>query len=279
MSWRFAISIVLVCSATLAAAFVLIPRVESPATNNRPPDKQSALDISQGTCQGCHGNTGTRLESIPAAAAIAPAPSQFQEDFADGKLTLNWQTFPFFSPDLIRPISRTDAPDGDGWTGLVTDETYGGFASMSYAGAETLSDYSIEAWIYTEVNSGQVAPIHGLAVRVDPNALRFYRLGVQFGAEPKISFAYVGRDINDFPDYLRSWSAAEIPGGMPASGGWHRLGLRAEGDHFWAYWDNQELPGGPVVDGRISNGYFGIYDNFVGTEQVAQTFVDGITVH
>ena len=278
MSWKNIIPLILVGLTATAVAVLLVPRVESPQIATTPVDKPSTPDTSQGTCQQCHGASGTQREDTAMAPSDSPNTILFAEHFADGKLALNWQVFPFFSPDLIRPVRRIDAPDGDGWIGLVTDQSFGGFASMSYAGEETLSNYSMEAWVYTEVTSSQQAPIHGIAVRVDPKGIRFYRLGAQFGAEPRISFAYVGRDINDFPDYLKTWSAAEIPDGVPSSSGWHRMGLRAEGDRFWAYWDDQELPGGPITDSRIGNGYFGVYDNFVGTQQVAQTFVDAIIV-
>ncbi|MBI2954335.1 MAG: hypothetical protein HYY30_08480 [Chloroflexi bacterium] len=278
MSWKSIIPLVLVGLTVAAIAVVLVPPVESPPFAATSVDKPSAPDTSQGTCQQCHGASGAGREDTANVPSASPDTILFEEHFADGELALNWQTFPFFSPDLIRPVSRFDAPDGDGWVGLVTNETFGGFASLSYAGEETLADHFVEAWVYTEVPPDQQAPIHGIAVRVDPKGNRFYRLAAQFGAEPRISLAYVGRDINNFPDYLRTWSAAEIPGGAPSSSGWHRMGLRVEGDSFWAFWDDQELPGGAITDGRIENGYFGVYDNFVGGQQVAQTLVDAITV-
>ncbi|MBI2863680.1 MAG: hypothetical protein HYX94_03860 [Chloroflexi bacterium] len=278
MFWRKLFPIIFLGLSAATVATVLVPRLRSAPAAITPDDKLAAEDTSSGICQQCHGTGSTEQADTVAALAGTPGPIHFEERFADGKLSLDWQTFPHFSPDLIRPVARPDAPGGDGWAGLVTDEAFGGFASLSYAGEEGMSDCTVEAWIYTEVTAEELAPIHGIAVRVDPKGLRFYRLAAQFRANPRLSFAYVGRDLNDFPDYLRTWTGDEIPGGAPTSSGWHRMGVRVEGDRFWLYWDGQELPGGPIVDGRIEHGYFGIYDNFVGMQKVANTLVDEITV-
>jgi len=209
---------------------------------------------------------------------MTPSTIIFHERFADGKSRLEWRAFPDFSPDPLRPVPRADDPDGDGWAGLVTNQTLGGFASLSYAGPEDLEDYSVEAWVFVDVVSGAQGPLQGIAIRVDPRARRFYRLAARFTTEPSLTLAYVGRDVNNFPVYLRRWKPGEIPGGVPRVSGWHRMKLRAVGAQFWAYWDGSLLPGIPVGDNRIRRGQFGVYATFVGGTQLAQTFVDDLIV-
>ncbi|MDR7519195.1 MAG: hypothetical protein QN131_10515 [Armatimonadota bacterium] len=201
-----------------------------------------------------------------------------REGFAAGSTQVAWQTFPGFSPDPLQPVPRPDAPDGDGWAGLVSNRTLGGFASLSYAGPADLDDYSVEAWVYVDVVEAPQGPLQGIAIRVDPVQRRYYRFSARFNAEPSLSLAYVGRDVNNFPDFLREWQPAEIPGGLPSTGGWHRMKLRAVGDRLWAYWNGVLLPGMPVRDGRIRRGHVGVYATFVGGQQLAQTVVDDLVV-
>src|SRR3972149_6378367 len=228
------------------------------------------------TCRQCHPAGVPPRDGRPTSLLTRPVSSRCEEAFMAGKPQLAWRTFPGFSPDPLRAVPREDAPDGDGWVGTVTNSTFGGFASLAYAGDEGLTDYSVEAWVYIEVVPGRQGPIQGIAIRVDPNGERFYRLGAQLRAEPRLTLAYVGKDVNHFPVYLREWSAADIPGGTPKASGWHRMKLRAAGNKLWASWNDHELPGSPISDSRIRGGYFGVYANFVGGRQLAQTLVDGI---
>lgn len=224
------------------------------------------------------GRARVRLWHLAALIAVQAATVVLHETFADGRLQAAWRTFPGFSPDPLEAVRRADAPGGDGWAGLVSNRTFGGFASLSYTGTLDLDDATVEAWVYVDVVSGPQGPLQGLAVRVDPAGQRYYRLAARFNAEPSLSFAYVGRDVNNFPVILREWSPAEIPGGLPAAAGWHRMRIRAAGSQFWLWWDSVPLPGSPITDGRIPRGAVGVYATFVGGQQLAQTFVDDLIV-
>jgi len=214
----------------------------------------------------------------PNTSPTISVPGEINESFKDGNKQLRWETFPGFSPDQLESLSRADTPEEDGWVGRLTNKTFGGFASLAYSGDENFGNYSIEAWVYVNVVGDEQGPLNGIAIRVDPQDQRFYRLAAQFGSESKLTLAYVGKDVNNFPVYLKEWNASEIPGGPPAKSGWHKMKIRAVGKNLWAYWDGQELPGCPVSDDRIDRGYFGVYTNFVGGQQTTETLVDGIIV-
>jgi hypothetical protein len=215
-------------------------------------------------------------------ASVAVARSEitvfFKEAFYQGNVQLNWQSFPGFSPTRVTAIASKQAPDGDGWVGRISNGTFGGFAALSYAGRPDLSDYSVEAWIFTTVTSDEKGPLNGIAIRVDPVEERFYRLASHFTAEARLTLAYVGRDTNNFPVYLKSWPASSLPGGGPRQSSWNKMKLTASGDSIRAYWNGQELPGSPIRDNRIARGYFGVYANFVGGRQIAETLVDALRV-
>ncbi len=228
---------------------------------------------SDAKCRRCHYHSGP-------LGAVAPARSSSSvvEPFAGPDPRLDWLSFPRFSPDPFSTLRRSDAPNKDGWVGNVDNESLGGFAALAYSGNPDMTDYSIEAWVYTKVTSNSKGPINAIAIRVDPRGERFYRLGAHFTSEPKLTLAYVGADVNNFPVYLRQWGPEEVPGGIPKQGGWHRMKIVADGDQLSAFWDGRPLPGGPVKDTRIASGYFGIYANFVGTAEVTETLADAVVV-
>jgi len=230
------------------------------------------------SCSICHTKTTDRQGKKPPAPAGIPARSTYKESFSNGEPQLDWSAFPGFSPDEMQAVSRGDTPENDGSAGRVTNESLGGFASLSYAGHPELSDYSIEAWVYVIVTPSEQGSLHGLAIRVDPEEQRFYRFATQFGSERKLTIAYVGSDTNNFPVFIKEWDENDIPGGAPKSSGWHKMKIRAIGNNFWAYWDDRELPDCPVSDDRIRAGYFGVYTNFTGGTNVTQTLVDQIIV-
>lgn len=228
---------------------------------------------------------GIWLPGIALALLLAGASSMasggesvYGEHFTQGLLTLDWAPFPGFSPDRLEAVPDAGAPEGDGWAGRVSNAGLGGFAALSYAHRLRYRDVAVEAWIFTPVSGSDRGPLQGIAVRVDPARGRFYRLAVHFTARPRITTAYVGRDSANFPVYLRTWTGEEIPGGPPRESGWHRLTLRAAGDALWAFWDGQPLAGSPIFDARIPRGSVGVYANFVGSQQIAETRVDGLII-
>lgn len=267
---KFLIAIAL--TATVAAVLVVafFPGLKSFA--NR------LLVSAKENCSVCHSKTTDRQEEQPPASARAPIRNTYRDSFSNGEPQLNWYAFPGFSPDEMGVVARNDTPEDDGWAGRVTNQSLGGFASLSYTGHPDLSDYSIEAWIYVIVTPSEQGSLHGLAIRVDPEGQRFYRFASQFGSEQKLTIAYVGSDTNNFPVFIKEWDESDIPGGAPKSSGWHKMKVRAVGNNFWAYWDDHELPDCPISNNRIRAGYFGVYTNFTGGANVTQTLVDQIVV-
>ncbi len=225
----------------------------------------------------CFFSGALALGSMQPLATAEPIPT-FTENFHEGLLNLNWSSFPGYSDNALTPILDPDTPQGDMWAGRQTNQQLGGFASLSYAGMASLDDYVMDAWVYTVVVPEGRAPLNGIAVRVDPEEGRFYRFATKFDSEPNLTFAYVGSDTSNYPVYLGTWKSENIPGGAPASSGWHKMAIRGEGDQFWVYWDGQELPGCPLKDDRISKGFFGVYATYVGGKGIIETRVDAITV-
>jgi hypothetical protein len=211
-------------------------------------------------------------------AANAEDAVLFTEGFSGSSLNLNWLPFPGFNDDTLLPVLDPTTPQGDLWAGRQTNTQLGGFAAMSYAGMANMADYTIEAWVYTIVVPVEKPPLNGLAVRVDPENQQFYRLASHFGADGRLTFAYVGSESNNFPIFLGTWKQEDIPGGLPAESGWHKMAIKCSGNQFWMYWDDQELPGCPIKDERIGSGFFGVYANYVGAKGIIETRVDAIKV-
>ena len=200
----------------------------------------------------------------------------YEEHFSGGQPQLNWQAF-FGLDDTMAVLQDNSTPEGDGWVGSVA-----GFAALAYAGTPTLTDYSVEAWVYTVVDpTTNLGPYNGLALRARPLTFEYYYFAAEFDQDQRLRLYYVMLPDSGMPVIrsLRVWSASEIPGGVPTESGWHRMRVKAVGDSLWAYFDGQELPGCPVVDDdptALTSGYFGVYAYvFNGT---AETRVDGIVV-
>jgi hypothetical protein len=62
-----------------------------------------------------------------------------------------------------------------------------------------------------------------------------------------------------FPSTIKQWLAADIPGGIPTTDGWHHLAVEVEGNQFRFFFDGSELPGGPYTDNTFSSGWIGAY--------------------
>jgi hypothetical protein len=81
--------------------------------------------------------------------------------------------------------------------------------------------------LYTQVTRDAKGPLNGIALRIDTVSGNFYRFATQFmGAEPALSLAYVGKETNHYPNYLKCWKPAKIPGGAPQSSGCKKWLLR-----------------------------------------------------
>jgi hypothetical protein len=189
----------------------------------------------------------------------------FSETFANGVLENTW--YPGFLIDTVgntvEPFSYPDNPSGDGWVGkLSTDRPDSGGVGQSYAGDGTLSDFYMEANLFIPIGGNLIiAEYLGIEFRIDSTGLTSaYQLVTSFRSSTKrIRFR---KREGASTTVFRDWSAAEIPGGVPADSGWHKLAVRAVGNQFWLYYDNQELAGCPYSDTTstlFTQGFVGVY--------------------
>jgi len=177
----------------------------------------------------------------------------YEEHFTGGVAQLQWDPWVVYT--TMEVISDPTTPGGDSWVGSVSNDS-APIASM-YAGEYGLTDYQVEAWIFTEV-AAAMGPYNGICIRIDTatgvNAL--YQLVSDFDSDARLRLRHIAGAT---PSVIRDWTAAEIPGGVPSTSSWHKFKLKVIADSIWAYYDDTELPGCPYVDTRVTKGFFGIY--------------------
>ena len=211
----------------------------------------------------------------------------FSETFAGGVLENPW--YPGFLlsgvGNTLEPAAFAGNPSGDGWVGkLSTDRPDSGGVAQSYSSDGSLSDFYMEANLYIPIGGNLiVAEYLGIEFRIDSTGLTSaYQLVTSFRATTKrIRFR---KREGATPTVFRDWLAAEIPGGVPADSGWHKLAVRAVGNQFWLYYDDQELAGCPYSDTTstplFTQGFVGVYAfhlNMMGYSTV-DLFADDILV-
>jgi hypothetical protein len=185
--------------------------------------------------------------------------SSYEEHFTNGIPALNWfSAWGNYTP--MTPLNQTSPSDT--WIGSVTTDldSLGGLGGV-LAGNMQLTDYSVEAQIYLELNSGYYK---GIMMRVDTTGKI---VGYQFlmnynqslGAQ-KLRFRYFSENRTEIRN-LADIQAVDLPGGAPTTEGWHKMKIKAVGNHFWLYWDDQPLAGNPYTDpnAALSKGMFGVY--------------------
>ena len=171
------------------------------------------------------------------------------------------------------------SPEREPGVGVLNNKNVGGFAALSYAATNSLSDFYLDTWIYAQVTPGERGPLNGIAFHIDTVSGNFYRVATQFmGPQPALSLAYVGKETNHYPRYLARWKGAEIPGGPPQSSAWQKIAISVRTGTAEIYWNETKLPGGPFPIDRVQSGYFGVYANFVGGLEYAETKVEGLRV-
>jgi hypothetical protein len=202
-----------------------------------------------------------------------------RDSFTDGRPELDWLPYPNFNQDNLRGMIDKTSPEGEPGVGVLDNKNVGGFAALSYAATNALSDFYLEAWIHAQVAYGENGPLNGIAFRIDTVAGNFYRMATQLmGAEPGLSLAYVGKETNHFPNYLARWKGADIPGGPPQRSGWQKIAIAVQDSKAEVYWNDAKLPGGPFPIDRVQSGFIGVYANFVGGLGHAETKIDGLRV-
>jgi hypothetical protein len=201
--------------------------------------------------------------------------SLYTETFSSGMLDNTW--YPGFraslGPDakVMEPYSIAGNPSGDGWAGRISTfysvtDTIG--VASSWSGDVNWTDYFVEAWLYIPVDN---PPVSGseyftLEFRVDSTG---NSSGYQFAAtfNPNAMFAPPGlrfrKRVEGSASTLHHWDSGNIPGGLPATTGWHKLGVNIIGDQFWFFFNDQEMPGNPYTDttstAKFDQGGVGFY--------------------
>ncbi len=215
----------------------------------------------------------------------------YSETFKDGAPENAW--YPGFYIDStgvgnnMGAVAWPGNPSGDGWVGMIsTNRADSANVAESYTGAGNYSDFYLEANIFIPIRSGWMGvDFYGLEFRVDSTGLTS---GYQFIANfnhfsaPSLRFRKRPFDAPAKPVILKEWFAEEIPGGIPADSGWHKLAVNVVGDQFWFYYDGQELPGCPYTDTtstpKFTEGFIGVYSwtmGFVGYDTTA-LYIDDI---
>jgi len=200
----------------------------------------------------------------------------YEEYFTGGNMQLNWR--PWFTDsiglgDSMEVINDPTTPGGDDWAGIIRNE-YMGMAGLTYSGMSTLTNCTVEAWIFTNVMSGAGGAYNGIAWRMNPSNRYYYRLVSDFDSDARIRLGLIGS--GGMPVALRDWASGEIPGGVPGSSSWHRFSVTMIADSIWCYYDDNLLPGCPILNDSIAQGYFGIYT--FNMESTASTICDNIIV-
>lgn len=198
----------------------------------------------------------------------------YKDNFPGGKTELRWNFFPHFFLDNLTAQRDQKAPDGDKGIGILRNANAGGFAALSYAVTEEVSNFTLEAYVYCQVSNSDKSPLSGLAFLIDPVNSRFYRFVCDFNKkEPNLNIAYVGKDTRHFPVYLKFWRDNEIPGGTPKTSGWNKMRIMVKNGKGVFFWNDIQLKGEFDLS-RISKGFVGVYANFVGGMGIAETKVD-----
>ncbi len=182
----------------------------------------------------------------------------YEEYFTGGNMQLDWHAWFTDSVgigDSMSVINDPTTPGGDSWAGRISNE-YMGVAGLTYSGVSNMADYYIEAWIYTVVATAS-GPYNGVAARLNPTTRYYYRLVSDFDNSGRLRLGLVGS--GGYPVAIRDWASGEIPGGVPTTSSWHKFKLQVSHDSLWCYYDDQELPGCPIINDSVSSGYFGIY--------------------
>jgi hypothetical protein len=191
-------------------------------------------------------------------AALHAQNILFEERFTGGLLQNEWR--PGFNGNSMDVESLLNNPSGDGWVGKLANHFSGGNVGATHSGAQ-FTDFYYEAQVYIPVDEGVY---YGIEFRVDTVGLSS---GYQFVARflpggmvtPRLRFRQRPSDNPGMPTVLRDWEETEIPGGIPVTSGWHKLAVKAQGHRFWFYYDDQMLPGSPILDYTSLSGAIGAY--------------------
>jgi hypothetical protein len=181
----------------------------------------------------------------------------FEEKFAGGFAEHVWRAG--FNGNVLEPFQNSSTPGGDGWVGILLNKASGGNVAQSSAENENFTDFIYEALVYIPVDE---ATYYGLEFRVDPNGLSSgYQFLAAFNPSGTVRMRFRARpgDSPTMPIAIMDWPASQVPGGVPKTGGWHKLAVKAVGPDFWFYFDDKAMPGCPISDVMFTSGTVGAY--------------------
>jgi hypothetical protein len=209
-----------------------------------------------------------------ATCARGQIDTLYQEHFTNGNTSLAWFDAWYTGPG-ISTLFVAGNPSGDGWVGKVGSDSSGGGVGTALAGTAGMTDYEVQAWIYCTVSSVAGGAYHAICARWDTTGGDyFYYLRTDFDTDHRLQLRqYDGSTVGVT---IATWTGTQIPGGAPTVNGWHRMGLKCQGNQLWAWWDNTLLSGSPFTNTALSHGFFGVY--VFKLASAAQTLCDDILV-
>jgi hypothetical protein len=205
---------------------------------------------------------GTKLFSllVLCGSSVQAQSALFQERFPNGNPELAWIAADGISQ--VRTATRTN-PSGDNTVGYVTSSVDFGNTGQILAGAQTLRDYKVEAYVYLVRSASALSGSNnGILARIVPlpQGFKGYVLASDFDGNNRLRLRkFLDAPAGTPPELIRDWNALEIPNGLPTTSSWHKLGLEFQGNRVSAYYDDQLLPGSPFTDTGTDSGFFGIY--------------------
>jgi hypothetical protein len=176
------------------------------------------------------------------------------EDFNEGLQNAWYPSFPGINN--ITAAQNESTPGGDGWVGRLDNSNDGGVGAV-LSGPSDLADFSYQANIFIPVDQ---ATYYGIEFRLDSTGssagynfiCRFKPGGM---VTPRIRFRY---RVGATPTTIQDW-IDNVPGGIPTEAAWHKMAVTCKEDSFWLYFDDQLLPGCPIIDNSASAGFIGLY--------------------
>lgn len=196
----------------------------------------------------------------------------YAEYFTDGTVSLNWFT-PWDPGNNMEVDYWEGNPSGDNWVGFIGNDLSGGGVGTTLAGNINMTDYEIQAQVYTTVGTGSY---NSIVARWDTTGgNEYYYFRSDFDADQRLQLRkYPGS--TGFGETIAEWVGGQIPGGVPTQSSWHLMSMKVEGNQLRVYWDGNLLSGCPYTDSDATRGFFGVYVfNFMGT---AETYCDDILV-
>ena len=204
--------------------------------------------------------------------AVESQGALFTDDFETGTASANWQVYRAGEENVVA-VAMSTAPaalaNGGDYVGYIQDAdvTYNG-ASIILAGETSLQDYAIEGDVYCYVNHSGGSAYTGLVVYADSSMSTYIKLVADFDGDQRLRLYNNHLNMQTFQyTFDHSFTAADIPGGIPAADGWHHLKVEVQTvdsttTAFWCYFDGEMLAGCPIYDDGVDQmdaGQFGLY--------------------